>query len=329
MEPAQPTEDAPRSSLWRWTAPLLITLAGIVALVYFLAPYRSQVRTAVDRASLGSLLAMTALSLVALALRTEVWRAGLAAAGRRPPRSDLHAANAATMLTALANHYIAPGVKMWLLRKMEGERAAYLLKLVTIDIATAVLEAFLAGVLVVIAAFSVALQWWIPVLLLSGAGIATLVALVAWRRHPEHPVVEGFSVLMRPRYRWQVLILLSLVFGAQIVRAWLSLRTVGVPIGLGDAMLVFVLTGVLGVLPSGVTAAPTAASLIVVGSHGIGRAAGSGILVTGSLVAATIGYCLISAAARWVIRRGSAGETPANAAAPGATLERSSQHSAG
>ena len=72
------------------------------------------------------------------------------------------------MTASLANHYAAPAVKWWLLRKMEGERAAYMLKLVSVDLATAVIEAFLAGALVIIAAFQVALQWWIPAVLLAG-----------------------------------------------------------------------------------------------------------------------------------------------------------------
>ena len=192
---------------------------------------------------------------------------------------------------------------MWILQRMEGERAAYLLKLVTIDLSTAVIEAFLAGALIIFAAFQVSLQWWIPVLLLGGASGLLLIAIVAWQRYPEHPVVQGVGVLMRPRYRWEVLFLLMLVFAAQIVRTWISLRSVDVPLDVGDALLVFVLTGVLGVLPTGVTAAPTVASLIVVGSHGVGPAAAAGILVTGSLVAATVLYCLFSVSVRFVLRR--------------------------
>lgn len=314
MEAPTPPTVASRPSLWRWIAPLVITAGGVALLVHFLAPYGSDIRTAVDQASLGTLLAITALSLVALPLRTEVWRSGLAAAGRRPPRSDLHAANSASQVASLANHYIAPGVKMWLLRKMEGERAAYMLKLVTVDLGTTAIEAFLAGALVIVAAFQVALEWWIPALLLSGASALLVIAIVAQRRHPDNPVVEGFSVLMRPRYRWEVLALLVLVFGVQIVRTWLALRAVGIPLDLGDALLVFVLTGVLGVLPSGVTAAPTAASLIVVGSKGVGPAAASGILVTGSLVVATLLYCVISFGVRFLVRdakRGQQRDVPA------------------
>jgi hypothetical protein len=319
--PSEPIE--PRSSRRRWILPILIAAAGVALLVYFLLPYRSAIRLAVDRASTLRLLEITGLSLLALPLRTEVYRAGLAAAGRRPPRSDLHAANSVAMTASLANHYIAPGVKWWLLRKMEGERAAYMLKLGTVDLATAVIEAFLAGALVIFAAFQVSLAWWIPTVLLSGATALLIVAVVAWRRYPDHPVVEGFGVLMRPRYRWAVLGLLILVFAAQIVRTWLALKAVGLDLDLGDAMLVFVLTGVLGALPSGVTAAPTVASLIVVGSRGVGRAAASGILVTGSLVVATLLYCAVALGVRFLrVRRD-------RAASGGVSLQGGSPPSAG
>ncbi|MEA2199038.1 MAG: hypothetical protein QOJ25_3089 [Solirubrobacteraceae bacterium] len=301
-----------RLSVWRWLAPFAITVAGIVALVVFLLPYRTDIRLAVDRASAGALIAMTALSFVALPLRTEVWRASLAAAGRRPPRSDLHAANSASLLASLASHYVGPGVKMWLLRRMEGERAAYLLQLIAVDLAGTVLEAFLAAALVIFATIEVALAWWVPVLLISGASGMLIVAILARRRYPDAPIVQGFSVLMRPRYRWEVLGLLALVFAVQILRAWISLRAVGLHLDLGDATLIFVLTGVLGVLPTGITAAPTAASLVVVGSHGVGRAAGSGILTTGSLVVATIVYGLVGAGTYLLARH----RLPAPAPAP-------------
>jgi MFS family permease len=302
MESGRPPEPPPRPSLRRAIIPLALTAAGIGALVYFLAPYRHAIGVAVDRASVPALLAITALSFLALPLRTEMWRTGLLAAGRRPPRSDLHAANSASFLVSLANHYLGPWVKMWILRRMEGERAMFLLQLVAVDLGNTVIEAALAGVLVVIATFEVAIAWWIPVLLLAGAGGLLILALAGRRRFPEHPIIEGLGVLMRPRYRWRVLALTALVFAVQILRTYLSMRTVGVHLGLGNATLVFVLTGVLGFLPSGISAAPSAASLIVIGSSGVGRAAAAGIVVTGSLVVATLLYCALAALVRLRVR---------------------------
>src|ERR1039458_5845033 len=71
MEARKESNPARRSGLWRWIVPLVIAAAGIGALVYFLAPYRADIRTAIDRASIGTLVEITALSLVALPLRTD------------------------------------------------------------------------------------------------------------------------------------------------------------------------------------------------------------------------------------------------------------------
>jgi hypothetical protein len=293
---------AARPGAARWIAPVALTLLGAGLLVYFLAPYRHDIRSALDRASVASLVELTALSLVALALRTEVWGVALAAAERRPPRPHLHAANGGSFLVSLANHYVAPWIKMWLLRRMEGPRARALLQLVTIDIAATILEVLLAAALVVFATLRLSLAWWVPLLLIGGALGLLVVAIALHRRFPDHPAVQGLNVLMRGRYRWRVLALLALVFAFQIVRTWLSLRTVGLHPPFSDAVLVFVTTGVLGALPTGITAAPTTASLIVVGSRGIGSAAGAGVLVTGSLFAATLLYAAAAGAAYWVSR---------------------------
>ena len=269
----------------------------------FLAPYRHDIGTALDRTSAGALAGLTALSLLGLALRTEAWRVALAAADVRRPRSDLHAANAGTFLVSLANHYLGPWAKMWLLRRMEGEGATQIAQLFAVDVASTMLEAFAAAGLVVFATLEFSLSWWLPVLVIGGSLGLLAAAVMLRRRFPEHPAVQGLSVLLRTGYRGRVLGLLALVFAIQILRTWLSLRVVGLHVDVADGMLVFVVTGLLGALPSGIAAAPTAASLLVVGSHGVGRAAGAGVLSTVALFAATLIYCAIAAYAFGHFRR--------------------------
>lgn len=310
MSSSEGRRDAPettaasaRPGAARWIAPLILTVVGAAALVYFLAPYHRDISGALNRASIGSLAVLTGLSLSGLVLRTEVWGVALAAANRRPSRAELHAANGGTFVVSLANHYVAPWVKMWLLRRMEGERAPGLLQLVTIDVASTILEALLAAALVIFATLRLSLAWWIPVLLIGGAVALLIAAIFLRRRFSEHPAVQGLNVLMRSAYRWRFLTLLAVVFAVQIVRTWLSLHVVGLHLPLSDGVLVFVTTGVLGALPTGLTAAPTTASLIVVGSRGIGAAAGSGVLVTVSLFAATLIYGVLAAGGYRYARR--------------------------
>jgi hypothetical protein len=298
------TDATSRPPLARWIAPLALTLASVGLLVYFLAPYRHRIATALDRASLGEIAALTAMSLAALTLRTELWGVSLAAAERHPPRSHLHAANGGTFLVSLANHYLAPWVKMLLLRRMEHERPATLAQLIGVDVAGTILEVLLAAALVIYATLRLALEWWIPALLIGGAVFALLASVAVRRRFPDHPALAGLAVLTRGAFRWRVLVLLAFVFAFQIVRAWLALRIVGLHVPIEDGVLIFVTTGVLGALPTGITAAPTTASLIVVGSRGVGAAAGSGVLVTVSLFVATAIYSALAGGAYWrAVRR--------------------------
>jgi hypothetical protein len=278
---------------------VLVTAASIAVLVYFLAPYHHAIGRALGRTSIGTLAGLTGLSLLALIVRTEIWATSLAAAGRHPPRSHLHAANSGTFLVSLINHYLAPFAKLWLLRRMEGEGATALVQLVAVELAGTILEVLVAAALVIFAAFQLALAWWVPVLMIGGAGAFLVLATQARARFPDHPAVVGLNVLMRPGSRGRVVVLLLFVFAVQILRTWLSLRAVGLHLGITDGILIFVVTGVLGALPSGLTAAPTAASLIVVSSHGVGAAAGAGVLVTVALFVATLLYCVAGAGFYW------------------------------
>lgn len=299
----EPDPLAERPSRARWIWPTLLTLGSVALLVILLLPHRSSISTALANAPAGTVTLLTLLSLVALALRTETWRVALNAAGRHPPRADLHAANGGAFVVGVVNHYVAMWVKIWLLRRMEGERAARLLQLVAVDFAGLILEVIAVTGLVIYAAFHVAVAWWVPVLMLLGAAAMVFLALVLRRRYPDHHAVQGLSVLLRGSYGWRVVALLALVFAAQILRTWLALRAVGLDLPISYGVLVFVVTGVLGALPSGIAAAPTAASLIVLSSHGVGAAAGSGVLVTASLLLATVLYGAAAAAIFWLARR--------------------------
>ncbi len=190
-------------------------------------------------------------------------------------------------------------MKILLLRRMEGAESAKILQLWAVDIAGVVLEAFAVAGLIIFASLRVALPWWVPALIIAGAVGLTAIAWLLQRRYHEHPVVEGLNVLLRPRYRWRVIAVFGAVFAVQIVRTWLALRAVGLHLDIADAVLVFVVGGVLGALPSGIVAAPIAASLLVLHSHGVGVAAASGVLLTATLASGTVLYAAIAGLAYW------------------------------
>jgi hypothetical protein len=298
-----PEETSERPSARRWALPVLATLLGVGLLAYLLAPHAADIRKATSEASFATLAWLTVLSALALALRTEMWKVALRAAGHDLPRPHLHAANGGTFLVSLVNHYVGPAVKIWALRRMRSESDPKVGQLVVVDLASVALEIMVAALLVIFAAFAVDLAWWVPVLFTVAALGLVVVAWATHRRWEHHPAVQGLNVLLHGYYRNRLLVLLIGVFVSQILRTWIALEAVGLDAGFGSATLIFVLTAVLGMLPTGLAAAPTAASVLVFGSDGVGAAAASGVLVTVSLFLATIVYTLVTLAWYWRHRR--------------------------
>ena len=237
---------------------------------------------------------VTVLSLLALALRTEMWRVALQASGHQLPRVELHAANGGTLAVSLVNGYIAPAVKIWLLRRMRPADGPKIPKLIVVDLAAMLLELLLAAALVVVVAFFVDVPWWTPAVMLGIGALLLLVAFLTHRRWEHHPAIDGLNVVIHSYFRYRLLGLLAAVFLLQIVRTWLTFHAVGVDATLGDATLIFVLTGVLGALPTGLAAAPTTASLVVLGRSGVGPVAAAGVLTTVALFVGTALYLFLT-----------------------------------
>jgi uncharacterized membrane protein YbhN (UPF0104 family) len=300
----EPTSEAPeeisdRPSKRRWVLPVLATLLGVALLAYLLEPHAADIRKATREASIATIAWLTLLSALALALRTEMWKVALRAAGHDLPRAHLHVANGGTFLVSLVNAYVGPAVKIWALRRMRSESDPKVGQLVVVDLASVALEIMVAALLVIFVFFAIDLAWWIPVVFVAGGVGLAVAAVLTHRRWEHHPAVQGLNVLMHGYYRWRLLALLVGVFVSQILRTWIALEAVGLDAGFGSATLIFVLTAVLGMLPTGLAAAPTAASVLVFGRDGVGAAAASGVLVTGSLFLATILYTLVTLAWYW------------------------------
>jgi hypothetical protein len=299
--------DQSRPSARRWVLPVAATAVGVAVLVVLLRPYGDDIRQVARDTPPSWVVLLTVLSFVALVLRTEMWRVALRASKIDARRSQLHAANGGTMLVSLVNGYVAPAVKIAILRRMRTTRLS---QLVVVDFAAALLEVLVAGALVLVAAFLVDIAWWIPVLLIGGGIVLLGFVYASHQRWEYHPAVQGLNVVVHSYFRYRLLGLLALTFISQILRTWLSYHAVGAGASLPEATLIFVLTGVLGTLPTGLAAAPTTASLLVLGRDGVASAATAGVLVTVSLFAATLIYTGVTAAVYFVsVRRTKASDS--------------------
>jgi uncharacterized membrane protein YbhN (UPF0104 family) len=66
---------------------------------------------------------------------------------------------------------------------------------------------------------------------------------------------------------------------AQVLRNWLMLRAVGVHVSIFDSMALLIVMFTVGQLPIGPSTGP-AATVLILGTHGVAHAAAAGVLVT-------------------------------------------------
>ncbi len=66
---------------------------------------------------------------------------------------------------------------------------------------------------------------------------------------------------------------------AQVLRNWLMLRAVGVHVSIFDSMALLIVMFTVGQLPIGPSTGP-AATVLILGAHGLAAAAAAGVLVT-------------------------------------------------
>jgi hypothetical protein len=89
----------------------------------------------------------------------------------------------------------------------------------------------------------------------------------------------GLAVLREPGTRWRMAGVVLLAMIAQILRNWVVLQATGIDVSVLDATAVLIGVAVLGILPLGPSTG-AGATLLILGSHDIGAAAGAGLLLT-------------------------------------------------
>jgi hypothetical protein len=270
-----------------------VAVAGLLA--YVLAGHGSQFSAALRTAPLALVGLSVLLQIGALLARTEAWAICVRAAGGTVSRRVLFRSAAFGCVASIVNGSVGMAVRIASVRRaapLTTPRAPALMAaevpIITVELALVALFSF-----TLVAPLGVPL--WVPALI-----IALMVGLVAVLRRVSDRyrsgVGAGLAVLHMPS-RGRLITFALLAVCAQILRNWLMLDAIGVHVSIFDAMALLIVMFTVGQLPIGPSTGP-AATVLILGAHGVAAAAAAGVLVT---LTGIIGSLIFAA---WAVTEG-------------------------
>jgi uncharacterized membrane protein YbhN (UPF0104 family) len=260
------------------------SLAAVAALAFALAGRRHEFATALDRAPLPILGATVLLQIVALLSRSEAWHLTIEAAGGTVPRRILYRASSMQVLGSVINGNLGVAARIAALRRSSPEVSPQVPTLIAAEFPILTIEAALAALTSFTLVGPLGLPWWAPVI-----GIAVMATVSAGLRHlaarKGRELWQGLAVVRTLGGGGRVFCFVLVAVLSQILRNWMLLHAVGVDASLFDAIAVLIGVVTLGQLPVGPSLG-AAASVLILGSHGVAGAAAAGVLMT---VTGTVG----------------------------------------
>ena len=262
-----------------------IALTGLATalIVYLIASRGHEILVAAQRISAPRFAAITALTLVALGLRSMSWKVAISDIAK----VSLPFAWNVTALVALGgyiNIYLGFAARVTFARRF-GPKSLTIANLGVAEGAMIAIEAVIALGLVALFATRVGVPLVVG-LLGFAAAVAAILAL-RWYALRGARLLRG-SAFANSRSLAIIGVLLAGVLLLQIFRVALALEAVGLPYSLFTATVAFLAMGILATLPIGPSSFPAAMALVFVG-HDLDRALAAGLAVlSASLLAALI-----------------------------------------
>jgi uncharacterized membrane protein YbhN (UPF0104 family) len=253
-------------------------VAATAVLVLALAGKSDEFSTALRSASVPVLLAAIALQLVALLARTEAWRICVNAAGGTADRRRLYRASSMGFVGSLVNAQVGVAARIAALRRSAPADSPRVAPLIGAELPIMAIEATLGALASFTLIAPLGLPWWAPLIalavtLLVSTGLRSL-ALRSGRG-----VIRGLAVLREYDQHAAILAIVLVAVFAQIGRNWLLLNVVGVSASPLDATALLIAQITLSQLPLG-PATGAAATVLILGPHGVAAAAAAGVLLT-------------------------------------------------
>jgi hypothetical protein len=252
-----------------------LLVAGLLA--YVLAGRASQFVAALKTAPLTLVAASVALQIIALLARTEAWTVCLKAAGATVARRVLFRAAAFGCIASIINGSFGMAVRIASVRRTAPDTTPNAPALVAAEVPIITVELALVAIFSFTLVAPLGVPLWVPAII-----IALMAGLVVALRHVSSRYRTGLGAglaVLRMQSRGRLVSFALLAVCAQVLRNWLMLRAIGVDVSIFDSMALLIVMFTVGQLPIGPSTGP-AATVLILGSHGIAASAAAGVLVT-------------------------------------------------
>jgi len=256
----------------------MASIAASLAFVAVVAGKWDELAAGITGASALVVAAAVLLQIVALVSRTEAWHVCVRASGGTTGRRCLYRASSMGCVGNLVNGHLGAAVRIATLRRSAPDQSPPVPALIAAELPILVVEAMLAALTSFTLVGPLGLPWWLPLICVAAVvGLSAGVRGLAFSRAGW--LAKGIAVMSSLQGRNLVVGFVLVAVFAQIARNWLLLHAVGVDASLFDAIAVLIAVVTLGQLPFGLSVG-AAASVLILGPHGVAAAAAAGVLLT-------------------------------------------------
>jgi uncharacterized membrane protein YbhN (UPF0104 family) len=259
------------------------------ALFFAVGGHSREFGHALTRAPIHMVVLAVALQLLAVLCRSEAWLVCLSAAGATVGRRVLFRAAAVGCVASIINGSLGMAARIASLRRSAGSETPKVPALIAAEVPIIAVEVALAAIFSFTLIAPLGVPWWIPVIIVALTGCA-VAALRKLSKHRQTGLWSGLAVMRMPGH-WRLISFALVAVVSQVLRNWLMLHAIGVDVSLFDSMALLIVMFTVGQLPIGPSTG-TAATVLILGSHGVAATAAAGVLLTatgicGSLIFAS------------------------------------------
>jgi hypothetical protein len=204
-------------------------------------------------------------------------------------RRRLYQASSSGALAVLVNSQCGVAARIAVLRRANPDDSPRVSALIGAEVPILATEGALAAVSSFTLVGPLGLPWWLPLLAFAVMAAIT-VGLCRAARRRRTGLWAGLAILRTLKGRNRVIAFVLVGTVAQIARNWLVLRSTGTPVSLLDSIAVLIAMVSISQLPVGPSTG-VAATVLILGTHGVATVAAAGVLLTAT---GTIGAILFA-----------------------------------